>query len=183
MILVDASLLLFAVDRASPVHAVAARWLEARLNRASPVGLPWQSIGAFLRIATHPRASARPLSPHDAWTHVSEWLGCDVAWRGPPSQPSGTPRCSAASCRATASRRTSSPMRCSQPSRSSTASRSARPTRTSLSSQRSAGRTPSPHRPGCEAGLLSPLRRGGRHLRSRRSGPARLSCGPPARRP
>ena len=86
MILVGASLLLFAVDRASPVHAVAARWLEARLNRASPVGLPWQSIGAFLRIATHPRASARPLSPHDAWTHVSEWLGCDVAWTPQPTE-------------------------------------------------------------------------------------------------
>src|SRR3990172_4945049 len=54
--------------------------------RTSPVGIPWQSIGAFLRIATHPRASARPLSPHDAWTHVSEWLGCDVAWTPQPTE-------------------------------------------------------------------------------------------------
>ncbi len=86
MILVDANLLLFAVDRKSPFHRTAAAWLETRLNSSSPVGIPWQSIGAFLRISTHPRASAAPLSADEAWTHVAAWLGCDVVWTPQPTE-------------------------------------------------------------------------------------------------
>ena len=80
MILVDANLLLFAADSTSPFHPKAARWLEDALNAESAVGIPWQSIGAFLRIATHPRASATPLSAKDAWAQVDSWLACDVVW-------------------------------------------------------------------------------------------------------
>jgi len=78
--LVDANVLLFAVDRSSPFHAPAARWLTDRLNGPGRVGLPWQSLGAFLRISTHPRAADRPLSPADAWKHVEDWLTADPAW-------------------------------------------------------------------------------------------------------
>lgn len=78
--IIDANLLLFAVDETSPFHVSARDWLNERLNGARRVGFPWQSLGAFLRVATHPRASAQPLSPEAAWTHVSEWLACDVAW-------------------------------------------------------------------------------------------------------
>lgn len=80
MILIDANLLLFAADNTSPFHARAARWLESKLNAESPVGIPWQSLGAFLRISTHPRASARPLVPDEAWAQVNAWLGCDGVW-------------------------------------------------------------------------------------------------------
>jgi len=78
--LVDANVLLFAVDRSSPFHAPAARWLTDRLNGPGRVGLPWQSLGAFLRISTHPRAADRPLSSADAWKHVEDWLTADPAW-------------------------------------------------------------------------------------------------------
>jgi len=78
--LVDANVLLFAVDRTSPFHAPASRWLTDRLNGPGRVGLPWQSLGAFLRISTHPRAANRPLSPADAWKHVEDWLDADPAW-------------------------------------------------------------------------------------------------------
>ena len=44
------------------------------------VGLPWQSINAFLRIATHPRAFERPLDPATAWERVSDWLAAPVSW-------------------------------------------------------------------------------------------------------
>ena len=64
--LVDANILLFAVDDQSPFHAAAATWLAERLNGARRVGIPWQSIGAFLRISTHPRAAERALSPPEA---------------------------------------------------------------------------------------------------------------------
>jgi uncharacterized protein len=78
--LVDANLLLFAVDESSPFHAAARDWLTQRLNGSRRVGLPWQSLVSFLRIATHPRASDRPLTPRQAWGHVADWLACEVAW-------------------------------------------------------------------------------------------------------
>ena len=38
------------------------------------------------RISTNPRASVLPLSPTQAWGHVSEWLSCDVAWIPNPTE-------------------------------------------------------------------------------------------------
>jgi uncharacterized protein len=78
--LIDANLLLFAVDEASASHAAARTWLTKQLNGARRVGLPWQSLTAFLRIATHPRAFERPLAPVAAWARVVDWLEATPAW-------------------------------------------------------------------------------------------------------
>jgi uncharacterized protein len=78
--LVDANLLLYAVHRQSPFHAVAREWLEQQLSGSRRVGMAWQSLGSFLRIATHPRVFERPLTPGDAWARVSEWLEAEVVW-------------------------------------------------------------------------------------------------------
>jgi uncharacterized protein len=78
--LVDANLLLYAVDSQSPRHLPAAEWLTEQLNGTRRIGLPWQSLGAFLRISTHPRASAAPLTAAEAWTFVEDWLAAPVAW-------------------------------------------------------------------------------------------------------
>jgi toxin-antitoxin system PIN domain toxin len=78
--LLDANLLLYAVDRASPYHTAAASWLSEQLNGPRRVGLPWQSLVAFVRISTHPRASANPLSPKDALGFVDDWLAQEGAW-------------------------------------------------------------------------------------------------------
>lgn len=78
--LVDANLLLFAVDEASPFHTIAAGWLSDALSGPRRVGLPWQSLAAFVRISTHPRAAEHPLPPSDAWSYVEEWLATDAAW-------------------------------------------------------------------------------------------------------
>lgn len=72
--LVDANLLLYATDSASPIHLGAARWLESVLNGPRRVALPWQVLGAFLRISTHPRAWDRPLDPTEAAEQVRAWL-------------------------------------------------------------------------------------------------------------
>lgn len=82
--LVDANVLLFAVDERSPFHERARDWLADRLNGARRVGLPWQSLEAFLRIATHPRAFERPLTPEQAWQRVRDWLASDVSWAPQP---------------------------------------------------------------------------------------------------
>jgi toxin-antitoxin system PIN domain toxin len=78
--LVDANLLLYAVDRQSPFHGKAREWLEEQLTGSRRVGLAWQSLGSFLRIATHPRIFERPLGPEEAWERVSEWLHVGVTW-------------------------------------------------------------------------------------------------------
>ena len=78
--LVDANLLLYAVHEGADQHEHAKDWLTDQLNGSRRVGLPWQSLAAFLRIATHPRAFAKPLSPATAWDRVSDWLAAPVAW-------------------------------------------------------------------------------------------------------
>ena len=78
--LVDANILLFAVDSSSPFHASAQRWLTAQLSGPRRVGLPWESLIAFVRISTHPRAVARPLDTASAWAHVHDWLAAEPAW-------------------------------------------------------------------------------------------------------
>lgn len=81
--LLDANLLLYAVDRRSALYDRAAPWLEATLNARQRVGLPWQSIGAFLRISTHPRVTENPLTAERAWGYVRSWLEADPVWIPP----------------------------------------------------------------------------------------------------
>ena len=78
--LVDANLLLFSVDTDSPYHARAASWLTDALNGDYRVGLPWETLTAFVRISTHPRATATPLAPLEAWQFVQDWLEAPTAW-------------------------------------------------------------------------------------------------------
>ncbi len=87
--LVDANILLFAVDAESPFHERARSWLTERLGEPRRVGLPWQSLAAFLRISTHPRAAEHPLTPNDAWSYVEEWLSADAVWIPQPTDRHG----------------------------------------------------------------------------------------------
>jgi toxin-antitoxin system PIN domain toxin len=79
-VIVDANVLLYAVDTSSPFHKPARDWLEGSLNEPARIGLPWASLLAFQRISTHPRASASPLSPSQAWSFVADWLDADAVW-------------------------------------------------------------------------------------------------------
>jgi len=78
--LLDANLLLYAVHEKAEHHEATVGWLTEQLNGSRRVGLPWLSLGAFLRIATHPRAFPRPLTPAMAWERVADWLAAPVAW-------------------------------------------------------------------------------------------------------
>ena len=78
--IVDANILISAVDETSTHHPVARHWLESALNGTERVGLPWASLLAFQRIITHPRAMASPLSPEHAWGYGTDWLDADLAW-------------------------------------------------------------------------------------------------------
>ncbi len=83
--LIDANLLLYAVDTQSPHHHAASTWLTAVLNGDRRVALPWQSIGAFVRIATHPKIMREPLTADGAAAYVDSWLACPVVWVPPTS--------------------------------------------------------------------------------------------------
>jgi toxin-antitoxin system PIN domain toxin len=79
-VIVDANVLLYAVETNSPHHEAALQWLEAALNGQTRVGLPWTSLTAFLRISTNPRITANTLTSEEAWSFVDDWLREDVAW-------------------------------------------------------------------------------------------------------
>jgi uncharacterized protein len=74
VILVDANLLLYAIDSDSPHHRQARPWLERTLSGTEPVGLPWIVILAFVRITTRHGIMRRPLPPADALAYVESWL-------------------------------------------------------------------------------------------------------------
>jgi uncharacterized protein len=74
MILTDANLLLYAYNQDAAEHARARPWLEEQLSAADLFCFSWQTITAFLRISTNPRAFPQPLSIKEAAAIVSEWL-------------------------------------------------------------------------------------------------------------
>ena len=78
--ILDANLLLYATDEQALQHRRARAWLSSRLGGAERVGLPWPSLLAFVRIASHPRVAARPLSATGAWRIVQQWLAFDTVW-------------------------------------------------------------------------------------------------------
>lgn len=83
--LIDANLLLFAVDDESPFHVKARDWLNNQLNGDQRVGIPWQSLGAFVRIITHQGITKRALDPDVAWQRVEDWLTNDLVWTPAPT--------------------------------------------------------------------------------------------------
>lgn len=80
MILVDANILIYATDPRAERHEQARAWLDGQLSGDTRVGLPWESLLAYMRIVTNPRVFARPQSVTAAWRHVEEWLGCECVW-------------------------------------------------------------------------------------------------------
>lgn len=75
MIVIDANLLLYAYDATMREHAAARKWLEPVLSNEPVVGLPWQSIGAFIRIATSNAWPGNRYSMTEAAALVDKWLG------------------------------------------------------------------------------------------------------------
>lgn len=74
MILVDANLLIYAVNKDLPQHKQSREWWEGALSGAGAVGLPWVSLMAFMRICTSSRIFESPLSPEQAMAFIDEWL-------------------------------------------------------------------------------------------------------------
>ena len=74
MLMLDANLLIYAYHEEAQEHESARKWVEEIFSSSELVGLPWQSILAFLRITTHPRVFERPLLMSNAQSIVASWL-------------------------------------------------------------------------------------------------------------
>ena len=74
MILVDANLLLYAVNSDAPRHQQAKQWWEQVLSGTETVGLPWVVALAFMRISTHQKIFSQPLSLESTLLYLDEWL-------------------------------------------------------------------------------------------------------------
>lgn len=79
MVVVDANVLLYAVDTASAHHQPARSWLDASLAGAEAVGLAWVALLAFVRVGTSPSILQTPMSADDATGQVEVWLGAPAA--------------------------------------------------------------------------------------------------------
>jgi toxin-antitoxin system PIN domain toxin len=71
---VDANVLLYAVNESSPHHEPARRWLDDALAGTESVAFAWTVVLAFLRLATHSSVFATPLDPDAALGIVRLWL-------------------------------------------------------------------------------------------------------------
>ena len=70
MIVPDANLLIYAYSDGTPQHEAAREWWESLINGTERIGLPWAVATAFVRLMTHPRILAVPISPEHAIDHV-----------------------------------------------------------------------------------------------------------------
>ncbi len=86
MTLIDANLLLYAVNSDAPEHERTSEWLEEQLNGTTRVGIPWESLIAFVRLATNPRVVGRALSGEHAWSLVEDWLDNSNVWIPGPTE-------------------------------------------------------------------------------------------------
>lgn len=74
MQLVDANVLIYAVNRGAREHVVARDWLNQALLGSEAVAFAWTVTLAFLRLSTHSAVFPRPLSVAEATTAVERWL-------------------------------------------------------------------------------------------------------------
>ncbi len=74
MILLDANLLIYAVNEHAPLNRKAKSWLESALSGPETVGFSWNVLLAFLRLTTRPGLFQNPLTVEAAFDLVASWL-------------------------------------------------------------------------------------------------------------
>ena len=74
MIILDANILLYAYDSGSSHHGKARAWVEKVFSGSEPIGLPWQTASAFLRIMTNAKLPGERFSVEEAAQIVDRWL-------------------------------------------------------------------------------------------------------------
>jgi toxin-antitoxin system PIN domain toxin len=74
VIVLDVNLLIYASDGNAVLHEAARRWLQSIISGSELIGLPWQTIDAFVRISTNPRVSGGQVSIEQAIGAIEHWM-------------------------------------------------------------------------------------------------------------
>jgi uncharacterized protein len=74
VIVLDANLLLYAYDSTAANHRRARVWIEQTFSGGSLVGIPWQTVHAFLRIVTNTSLPGQRFTAEEAVEIVDQWL-------------------------------------------------------------------------------------------------------------
>ena len=78
MVIVDANVLRYAVDRASAHHDRSLTWLDGALAGA-------EAVGPFIRVGTNASILPTPMTPDEATGQIEAWLGAPAAVVAQPS--------------------------------------------------------------------------------------------------
>jgi toxin-antitoxin system PIN domain toxin len=79
VVVVEANVLLYAVDTASTHHERSLTWLERSLAGAEAVGFAWVALLAFIRVGTNPSILPNAMSVDEATGQVQGWLDAAAA--------------------------------------------------------------------------------------------------------
>jgi uncharacterized protein len=74
MIVLDVNVLIYAYDATCNEHTKARKWVEEAFSGDEQIGLPWQTISAFLRVLTYPGLMGERISMRQAIAIVDEWV-------------------------------------------------------------------------------------------------------------
>ena len=66
--------MLYAYDSGSTLHLLARSWVEHVFSEGEPLGLPWQTVAAFLRVVTNPKLRGDRFTVEAAAAIVDQWL-------------------------------------------------------------------------------------------------------------
>jgi toxin-antitoxin system PIN domain toxin len=77
--LVDANVLLYAVNSSALHHDRARRWLDGALSGDDTVAFSWVALLAFVRLSTKESLFQSPLTLDQAMDRVDAWLAADPA--------------------------------------------------------------------------------------------------------
>lgn len=81
MRLLDVNVLMYATFDAFPQHRKARKWLEEHLSDSNGrVGIPWETISGFVRLASNSRVLSPAMPVSEAWKIVASWLSAPAAW-------------------------------------------------------------------------------------------------------
>jgi len=61
-------------------HKASLSWLNKQFGGHNKIGIPWESLIAFIRVTTNNRIFERALSVEQAWKQVEEWLSGSLVW-------------------------------------------------------------------------------------------------------
>jgi uncharacterized protein len=74
MIILDANILIYAVNEDAPLHSRANHWLESALADSETIGIPWMVLLTFIRLATRPGLFPRPIPLNEAFDLMDTWF-------------------------------------------------------------------------------------------------------------